>query len=989
MVKTSKHTITMQKILFLFLLIFSVNFAFAQNQPPYTAATERIASFEQRKALEQASIINGVALRNVGPTIMSGRVTDLDVSPTDPTHFYVAYASGGLWKTTNNGQSFEPLFDNEMVMTIGDIAVDWSRKTIWLGSGEVNSSRSSYAGSGIFKSTDGGKSWQHLGLGESHHIGRIVLHPTDPNTAWVAALGHLYSPNEERGVYKTTDGGKTWQHTLSVNENTGAADIVMEPGNPDVLYASTWHRERRAWNFVEGGNGTGIWKSTDGGDTWTRLTDANSGFPTGKLAGRIGLAIHKEGRNTTLYAAIDNYERRPKEDEEEDELTTKMLRDMSMDEFVTLPKYKINDYLRSNRFPREYNANRIIGMLKRGKIELQDLVNYTVAPNAEQHETQVIGMEIYKSTNDGKKWTRTHEDFLDGYSSFGYYFGMVHVSPKNPDKVYTYGIPVIRSDDGGKTWKSIGASNVHGDHHALWINPNRDGHLILGNDGGVNISYDDGETWIKCNTPPVGQFYSVTVDDAKPYNVYGGLQDNGVWMGPSTYEASERWHSSGDYPYKRLGGGDGMMVQVDTRDNTTVYLGSQFGNYSRVNSKTGQRTRIRPTHELGERPLRWNWETPIYLSRHNQDILYMGSNKLHRSFHQGDDFETISDDLTKGGKKGDVTFGTLTTIHESPLRFGLIYVGSDDGLVHMTPDGGYTWNNITDGLPEDQWVSQVFASAHDEGTVYVSLNGYRWDDFTPYVYMSDDFGENWTRIGNDLPLEPVNVIKEDPSNANILYVGTDHGLYVSLDKGASFMLWNNGMPATPVHDLEVQAREKDLVVGTHGRSIFIGNVEEIQKLDAETRNQTLVAWAPEKQRYNARWGLVNELYDFSFIPEVKIPIYVKDAGKVQFTVKDEEGTVMKTFEADAVKGVNYPTYDLTFNGDLAAAVEEKANKNRKPDERPIKIEAGDDGNFYLYTGTYTIQVEKDGASQEVKLVIEAGRGGGGFFFGEPGESEKK
>jgi len=536
----------MQRLLFLLLLIVSANIALAQNQPTYTAATERIQSFEQRKALEQASIINGVELRNVGPTIMSGRVTDLDVSPTDPTHFYVAYASGGLWRTTNNGQSFEPLFDNEMVMTIGDIAVDWSRNTIWLGSGEVNSSRSSYAGSGIFKSTDGGKSWTHLGLGESHHIGRIVLHPTDPNTAWVAALGHLYSPNKERGVYKTTDGGKTWQLTLSVNENTGAADIVMEPGNPNVLYASTWHRERRAWNFVEGGDGTGIWKSTDGGENWTRLTDANSGFPRGEFAGRIGLAIHKEGRNTTLYAAIDNYDRRPKEDEDEDELTTKMLKSMSVDDFVALPKYEIEDYLRNNRFPREYNANRIIGMLKRDDIELQDLINYTEDPNAEQHETQVIGMEIYKSTNDGKKWTRTHEDFLDGYSSFGYYFGMVHVSPKNPDKVYTYGIPVIRSDDGGKTWKSIGGNNVHGDHHALWINPNRDGHLILGNDGGVNISYDDGETWIKCNTPPVGQFYSVTVDDAKPYNVYGGLQDNGVWMGPSTYEASERWHSSGD-----------------------------------------------------------------------------------------------------------------------------------------------------------------------------------------------------------------------------------------------------------------------------------------------------------------------------------------------------------------------------------------------------------------------------------------------------------
>lgn len=980
----------MQKILYLLLLMFVANLVLAQNQPPYTSATERIQSFEQRKALEQASIINGVALRNVGPTIMSGRVTDLDVSPSDPTHFYVAYASGGLWKTVNNGQSFEPLFDNEMIMTIGDIAVDWSRNTIWVGSGEVNSSRSSYSGAGVFKSTNGGKTWQHMGLGESHHIGRIILHPTDPNTAWVAALGHLYSPNKDRGIYKTTDGGKTWKHTLAVNDNTGAVDIVPEPGNPKVLYASTWHRERRAWNFVEGGEGTGIYKSTDGGESWTRVTNEKSGFPVSTNAGRIGLAIHKSGRNTTLYATIDNYDRRPVEESEEDVLTTAMVKKMTADEFLKKPKYQIDEYLQSLRLPREYNTNRVTAMLKKGDITLQDLIKHTEDPFSENFEASVIGSEVYKSNDGGKTWKRTHEDFLDVYSSFGYYFGMIHVAPYDVNKIYIYGVPIIRSDDGGKTWESIGGSNVHSDHHALWVNPNRPGHLINGNDGGVNISYDDGATWIKCNTPAVGQFYSVTVDDAKPYNVYGGLQDNGVWMGPSTYQASNGWQGNGEYDYKRLGGGDGMMVQVDTRDNATVYLGSQFGNYSRVNSKTGERKRITPSHDFGESPLRWNWESPIYLSRHNQDILYMASNKLHRSFNQGDDFAVISDDLTKGGKMGDVTFGTLSTIHESPLRFGLIYTGSDDGLVHVTPDGGNTWNNISAGLPQDMWVSQVFASAHDEGTVYVSLNGYRWDNFTPYVYMSTDFGKNWTRIGNDLPLEPVNVIKEDPSNADILYVGTDHGLYVSLNKGKDFMLWNNGLPAVAVHDLEVQARDKDLVVGTHGRSIYIGNIEEIQKLDEETRNKALVAWAPEKQRYNARWGFTRQFSDFSFKPEVALPLYVKNAGQVTVTVKDEAGTVMKTFTADVVKGLNYPSYDLTFNADLAAAVEEKANKNRKPDEKPIKITKADDGNFYLYVGNYTITLEKDGASQDVKLIIEAGRGGGGGgFFGEPGESEKK
>ena len=972
------------KILFLFLLITQI--AWAQPQPPATSAEARIKSFEQRKALEKTSIINNIEFRNVGPTIMSGRVADLDVSPSDPTHFYVAYASGGLWKTVNNGHSFEPLFDDQMVMTIGDIAVDWARNTIWVGTGEVNSSRSSYSGTGIFKSTNGGKTWTHLGLGESHHIGRIILHPTDPNTAWVAALGHLYSPNKERGIYKTTDGGKSWKQVLFVNENTGGVDLIMEPNNAKVLYAAMWERERRAWNFVEGGKGTGIYKSTDGGNTWTLQTDAKSGFPNDDKAGRIGLTINKMGSKTTLYAAIDNYNLRPKEEPDPNVVTRDMLRNMSKEDFLKLPKYQVADYLQSNGFPREYNADKIIGMVKKDEIKPVELVEYVEDANSILLSSTVKGLEIYKSTDNGKSWKKTHDEPLDAYSSYGYYFGMVHVSPSNPNKVYTYGVPIMRSDDGGKKWEMINGDNVHSDHHALWVNPKREGHLINGNDGGVNISYDDGKTWIKCNTPAVGQFYSVMVDNARPYNVYGGLQDNGVWMGPSTYRAGTGWHDSGEYPYKSIGGGDGMMVMVDTRDNATVYAGSQFGNYFRLNTKSGERQRITPRHKLGERPLRWNWETPIWLSQHNQDILYMGSNKLHRSFNQGTDFSEISGDLTNGGRKGDVAFGTLTTVHESPLRFGLIYVGSDDGLVHVTSDGGNTWNNITNGLPKDMWVSQVWASAHDEGTVYVSLNGYRWDHFEPYVYMSTDYGKNWTKIGTDLPLEPVNVVKEDPSNADILYVGTDHGLYVSLDKGKSFMQWSKGMPATPVHDLVVQERDKDLVVGTHGRSIYVGSIKELQQLTDELMAKPLVVFEVEKQRYNSRWG--GTFFGREFKPEVQIPLYVNSDGKATFTVAAEDGTVMQTFEADLKKGLNYPTYDLSFDEKLLDAYNAKLNEKRKADERPVNIKKADDGKCYLYAGTFKVTVEKGGESKEFKLVIEAPGGGGGRGnFGEPGERE--
>ena len=594
----------MKQILTLCLLLITSIINGQNAQPPFTPAEKRLKGFEKRQALADQSIVNGIKFRSAGPSVFSGRVSELEVSPSDPSHFYVAYSSGGLWKTENNGTSFEPMFESEAVMTIGDIAVDWQRNVIWIGSGEVNSSRSSYAGVGMYKSTDEGKTWQHMGLSETHHIGRIILHPTDPNTLWVAALGHLYSPNEERGIFKTTNGGKTWTKTLYVNPNAGAVDLVIDPTNPNILYAATWERERRAWNFVEGGNGSGIYKSTDGGKTWSLLNKPKSGFPTGEGVGRIGLAIAKEKGKTVLFAALDNYFRRPKEKEEEEDLLTKnKLREMSKDDFLKLKKYQITDYLASNNFPRKYSADKVIKKIEKGEITPATLVEYTENANSLLFDTPVIGLEVYRSDNEGKSWKKTHEKYLDGvYYSYGYYFGQIRVNPSNPDKLYIMGVPVIRSDDGGKNWKSINGDNVHVDHHALWVNPNRAGHIILGNDGGVNISYDDGEKWIKCNTPAVGQFYYVAVDMAKPYNIYGGLQDNGVWMGPSTYEANTRWHSSGKYPFKSIMGGDGMQVAVDTRDNKTVYTGFQFGNYFRVNTQNGKRKYITPKHELGEHP---------------------------------------------------------------------------------------------------------------------------------------------------------------------------------------------------------------------------------------------------------------------------------------------------------------------------------------------------------------------------------------------------
>ncbi|MFZ9719184.1 MAG: hypothetical protein ACO3BD_07490, partial [Chitinophagaceae bacterium] len=446
--------------------------------------------------------------------------------------------------------------------------------------------------------------------------------------------------------------------------------------------------------------------------------------------------------------------------------------------------------------------------------------------------TGIRGCEVYRSNDGGKNWFKTHEKPISIFNTYGYYFAKIYTSHTNPDKVYILGFTAELSVDGGKQFKTIDKGNVHADHHALWVNPKRDSHIINGNDGGVNISYDNGENWFKANTPAVGQFYAIAVDNATPYNVYGGLQDNGTWYGPSNYVEKIDWIDNGKYGYEMLNGGDGMQVQVDTRDNTTVYTGSQFGVYSRMDrTKSRTRVSVRPQHELGEKPLRYNWQTPILLSRHNQDIFYLGTNRFHRSMNKGEKMENLSEDLTGGRKEGNVPFGTITTISESPMKFGIIYLGSDDGMLHISKDGGYNFTAIHTKLPKQVqglYISRVIASRFKESRVYVTLNGYRNDHFNAYVFVSEDFGNTWRQIMTDLPMEPVNVIREDPKQENLLYVGTDCGLYVSMNGGNSSMAWMTGLPRVAVHDIAIQERENEIILGTHGRSIYIAKLNEVQ-----------------------------------------------------------------------------------------------------------------------------------------------------------------
>ncbi|MBS1513366.1 MAG: glycosyl hydrolase [Bacteroidetes bacterium] len=821
--------------------LFFVNSVQAQVKP--TTAAERLNGLQKRKLLEEKSLLKNITFRNIGPVQMNGRVVDIEANPDDPTEFYVAYASGGLWYTHTNGQSFTPLFDKEDAMTIGDVAVNWKTGTVWVGTGEANSSRSSYSGIGVYKSTDKGKTWQYLGLPESQHIGKIVLHPSDDNTAWVAVLGHLYSPNKERGVYKTTDGGKTWKQTLYIDENTGAVEMDINNKNPSELYATVWHRERRAWDWIESGKTSAIYKSNDGGDTWKDITQPGSGFATGDKLGRIGVAVFQKNPGI-VYAVIDNNNLKPDTAKKKIDSTKYNLDDfknITREAFAALDNKKLDTFLMRNGFDEKYRSASVKELVRNDKVKPTAVYDWLVADDGFQN-AGIIGCEVYRSDDAGATWKKTNTKELTTFSTYGYYFAKLSLSATDENKVVVLGFNCIYSSDGGKTFKPADKNTTHADWHACWIDPNKDGHWIAGNDGGCNITYDYGKHWYKVTSIAVGQFYNIATDDAKPYNVYGGLQDNGTWFGPSKLNGFNRGGDDDEdeggeaedgpemYTWKSIGGGDGMQVQVDTRDNKTVYAGSQFGYYGRRSTDGGRGISIHPMHELGEAKLRYNWQTPIWLSKHGQDVFYYGTNKFHRSLNKGEKLEALSGDLTNGKREGKVPYGTLTTIVESPLKFGLIYIGTDDGNIQVTKDDGYTWTKVNVNIktiPQGLYVSRVMPSMYKESRVYATLNGYRNDHFNAYLFVSEDYGTTWMQLGTDLPAEPLNVVKEDPKKENILYVGSDNGLYASFNRGQSFMTLGN-IPRVAVHDIAIQQRDNEMVVGTHGRSIYITKLDAVQ-----------------------------------------------------------------------------------------------------------------------------------------------------------------
>jgi len=908
---------------------------------------------------QETSLVKNIPFTSIGPTIMSGRVVDLEVNPENPNEFYAAYASGGLWHTKNNGTTFTPILDTSETQNIGAIAVHWKTQTIWVGTGENNSSRSSYAGIGILKSADNGSTWANVGLKDSHHIGSIIINPNNPDEVAIGVIGHLYTPNKQRGVFKTIDGGKTWKQSLFISENTGVIDVKVQPNNFNIQYAAAWERERKAWDFNGNGAESGIYKSIDAGETWVKI-NTNSGFPTGDGIGRIGLTVYDEN---ILYAVLDNQNRRKKDSSViKKGLTKEDFKQMSVEDFLSLSDKKLNGFLKRNGFQEKYRAENVKQLIRSGEAKPEDIATYLDTANSKLFDTPVIGAEVYRSDDAGKTWVKTHEGYLDDlYYSYGYYFGEIRVHPNDKNKIYLSGVPIIKSDDGGKTFTSISKENVHADHQALWVNPNLSGHLIDGNDGGVNISYDDGESWIKCNNPPVGQFYTVNVDNAEPYNVYGGLQDNGVWFGPNNHIENKNWHQSGKYPYQSLMGGDGMQVQIDNRDNNIVYTGYQFGNYYRINRTSQKRKYIQPKHSLGEKPYRFNWQTPILLSPHNQDVLFLGGNKLMKSENQGDDWEAISDDLTKGGKQGNVAYGTLTCISESTLKEGLIYTGSDDGLVYVTKNKGKKWRNITGALPKNLWVSRVITSSHLKSRVYVTLNGYRFDDFTSYVFLSEDYGKTWSNISSTLPKSSVNVIQEDFNDENILYVGTDNGLFVSFNKGASWDTFSNGLPNVAVHDLVIQSHTNDLLVATHGRSLYKTNVGIFEEYHNFKNAPLYIAPIPSI-KHNSNWGSSWSKWLKAEEPNTQVQVYSIEKTKAKVRILTKNNNELQQFETIIEKGFSTINYDLTIS--------EKGKGILENLTESLIISKKKNEKYYLPKGAYIVKVNTDLAKNNVSLIIE-------------------
>jgi photosystem II stability/assembly factor-like uncharacterized protein len=827
--------------------------------------------------------------RSIGPANMGGRVSDIAVDPKKPYTIYIALGTGGLIKSTDNGTSWSGSFERQPVASTGAVAVaPTDSKTVWVGTGEPNGRNSSSWGDGVYKSTDGGATWANMGLRDSQDISRIVIDPADANTVYVAALGHLWGANKERGVFKTTDGGKTWTPSFQIDESTGAIDLLMDPSDHNTLYAAMYYRRRTPYSFTSGGETGGLFKTTDAGRTWKKLS---AGLPPN--TGRIGLDVYRKNPNV-LYAIVES----------------------------------------------DFGGGSPI------------------------FESKSKAGGVFRSEDKGETWKRVNQ-----LAPRSFYFSQIRIDPNDEGRTYVLAFGLHVSDDGGKTFRSDGGKNVHPDLHAMWIDPANPDHLLLGTDGGIYTSYNRAESWAHVNNFPIGEFYRVTADMQRPYNIAGGLQDNFSWVGPSQTRNRDGITNA---DWRSLGGGDGMYCAIDPTDPNIIYSESQNGTISRLNLKTGERKGIQPSAKEGQQAFRFNWTTPFWLSHYDPTVIYLGGNHLFKLTERGDKWESISPDLSTRDVEritttgsGAETNGTIYTISESPITRGLLWAGTDDGKIWMTRNEGREWADLTGNLPREArglWVSRLEASHFEEGTAFVAIDGHRNDVYAPFVFMTTDFGKTWRSINSNLARNaPVKVVREDPFNKNLLFLGTEFGFYISFNRGGSWTKFMPGLPTVAVDDIMVHPRDRDLIIGTHGRSLYImDDIRPLEELTPEAQNEALHLFS------------IRPALEFYYLPGA-----IEYSGKDKFKAPNPPFGTYISFYLKSYAGEDYSITIADSNGKtvrkLSGPTLPEFNRvvwNLRPDS--TDDDGGGDGQpKFVKPGEYTVTLTVGDKKATQKVTVEA------------------
>jgi photosystem II stability/assembly factor-like uncharacterized protein len=877
------------------------------------------------------AIFKGLKFREIGPAAMGGRVDDFAVVESNPDIIYVGTASGGVLKSVNGGTTFDPIFDDQQNSTIGDITVAPSDPSIvWVGTGESNNRQSSSWGNGVYKSTDAGTTWQHMGLPNTRHIGRIVISSADPNVVYVAAAGSLWGPSKDRGVYKTTDGGATWKQVLFVNEDTGVNDIAMDPESPGTLIAAAYQRRRTVFGFSGSGPSAGLYKTTDGGANWKKLEKGLPWDPDAKKP------------------AADSADKTAPEEKNE------------------IGRIGVNFYRR--------NPN----------------VVYALVEHAQGG--------VFRSDDRGQTWTR-----MSDTNPRGSYYSQIVIDPSNDQRIWVLGAQMYVSDDGGRTFKTNVVQKIHGDYHAMWIDPSNSNHRLTGSDGGIHISNDRGRTWDFVNTVPLGQFYEIGLDMQRPYRICGGLQDNNAWCGPSM-SFDQRGIANSDWI--TVGGGDGFYAQIDPTDPNIVYAESQDGNVLRRNMATHESKSIRPIAPEGER-YRFQWNSPIVISAFDPKTIYYGGNYVFKSTNRGDDWTRVSPDLTNNQERdkqpimgkvpdkytmsrhdGVQAWPAITTIAESTMNKDLLWAGTDDGNLQVTRDGGKTWKNVSP--LKSVYVSRVIASRFNEGTAYATFDGHRSNDMTIQVFKTTDYGATWTPIKNGITDDGdvVNVIREHHKNPNLLFLGTEHALYMSSNGGARWFRVKMNLPTVPVDDIAIHPRENDLVLGTHGRSIWIfddaGPLEQWNDSIASEDLHLFDLRPATAWRISNRSGNTGHKFFLGPNPPAGalVTYYLKSkAEKVKVAVSDKDGKLVREVDGTGDAGLNRVNWDLRTRPvtapppvEASTARSTQGGEVTPESETEQQAAGGGFGQFNqglrVEPGTYTIKVTAGNFTQTKTVVVE-------------------